>query len=42
MGVGDGGDGADVDEAEGWVTGGLDPYKFGVFGANEGLDVDFD
>lgn len=39
--VGDGGDGADVDEGEGGVGGGLDPDEFCV-GLDQGLDVDFE
>ena len=40
--VGDGGDGADVDEAQGGVAGAFDPDKLGLVGADEVGDVDLD
>jgi hypothetical protein len=40
--AGDVDDGTDVDEAEGWVGGGLDPDELGLVGADQVLDVQLD
>lgn len=40
--AGDVDNGADVDQAEGWVGGGLDPDELGLVGADQVLDVQLD